>query len=129
MDENLLRKILKAPVNTTKEVLYLETGCLPVKFIIMKRRFLYYHHIIKRPNSELIYKIYRAQKIKPCKGDWINLINKDENLLNITLNEENDKKLSKYKFKKNINKVIRETAFKHLMNKKESRSKIKPLIY
>ena len=117
MDETLLRKILKAPANTTKEALYLETGCIPVKFVIMKRRLLYYHHIIKRPNSELIYKIYKAQQLKPSKGDWINLLNEDESLLNIKLNEEKDKKLSKYKFKKSINKVIRETAFEYLINK------------
>ena len=95
----------------------------------MRRRLLYYHHIIKRPNTELIYKIYKAQKLKPCKGDWINLINQDEKLLNINLNEEKDKRLSKYKFKKNINKVIRESAFKYLLSKKESRSKIEPLYY
>lgn len=47
--------------------LYLETGCIPVKSIILKRRLLYYYHIIKRPKYELIYKVYKAQKLKPCK--------------------------------------------------------------
>ena len=48
IDEILMRKILKTPANTCKEALFLETGCLPVKYIIMKRRLMYLQQIVKR---------------------------------------------------------------------------------
>ena len=38
IDLMLLRKILNAPKSTPKEILYLELGCIPLKFIIQKRR-------------------------------------------------------------------------------------------
>ena len=34
-DENLLRSILECPMTTPKEMLYLELGCLPIRFILM----------------------------------------------------------------------------------------------
>ena len=43
--EQLLR--LKTPAKTYKESLFLETGCKPVKFLIMQRRLLYHHHILR----------------------------------------------------------------------------------
>ena len=95
----------------------------------MKRRIMYFHHIVKRKENELIKKVYKAQKLNPCKGDWINLLNEDEKILKIKLNEDEVKKLSKYKFKKLIDKAILEAAFEFLMKKKEKRSKIEPLSY
>ena len=42
-DENLLRKILEAPISTPKCMLYLETGCKPVRYIVMMRRLMFFH--------------------------------------------------------------------------------------
>ena len=44
----------------------------------MQRRLLFHHHILKRPKTELIRKVYSAQKIKPTKGDFIELVEKDK---------------------------------------------------
>ena len=41
-DENLLRKILEAPISTPKCMLYLETGCKPVWYIVMTRRLMFF---------------------------------------------------------------------------------------
>ena len=41
VDEYLLRSILGAPSKTPKEALFLETGCIPIKFILKMRRAMY----------------------------------------------------------------------------------------
>ena len=45
-DEELLRKILEAPVSTPKCMLYLETGSKPVRYLLMTRRLMFYHYIL-----------------------------------------------------------------------------------
>ena len=127
MDEYLLRKILKTPSSTSKEALYLETGCIPIRYILMKRRLMYYHHIIKRPSNELINKFYKAQKLKPSKGDWVKLIENDKQILKIDHEDEEIEKMSKYKFKKFVKKVIAEGALAYLLKIKETHSKLKDL--
>ena len=41
IDEDLLRRLLKAHSKIPKEVLYLETGSLPIRFILKSRRIMY----------------------------------------------------------------------------------------
>ena len=80
-------------------MLHLETGTLPVKYIIAMRRLLYHHNIISRNESELICKVYSAQKINPKKGDWINLLKNDFDLIGETIDDKTIKSLKKNKYK------------------------------
>ena len=48
VDEYLLRKILNAHSKTPKEMLCLETGAIPIRFVIQNRRLSYLHHILTR---------------------------------------------------------------------------------
>ena len=129
VDEYLLRKIVGAPSKTPKETLYLETGCKPLKFIVKKRRLMYLHHILKRKDDELIHKFYKAQKLKPSKNDWVVTIEEDKKYLDIKMEDNDIRKLSKYKFKQILNEKIKEHSFKFLIKKKESHSKTENLIY
>ena len=43
LDEHLIRQIMKGHSKTTIESLYLETGILPIKYIIISRRLSYSH--------------------------------------------------------------------------------------
>lgn len=54
IDEDLLRGILKAHRKTPSEFLHLETGTLPIRFILAQRRINYLKHIISRDSEELI---------------------------------------------------------------------------
>jgi len=67
VDEYLLRGILKSHSKVAKESIYLETGLLPIRFIIKKRRLNYLRHILSRDKEELISKVYYAQKRRPGK--------------------------------------------------------------
>ena len=51
VDEDLLRGLLKAHSKIPLEALYLETGCIPVRFIIKSRRLSYLHTILQKDSE------------------------------------------------------------------------------
>ena len=124
VDEYLLRSILGAPAKTPKEALFLESGCVPVKFILKMRRLMYLHHILRRPKEELIRKFYDAQKAKLSKGDWVKTALENIKELNLNLDEEKISQMSKYKFKKIVKEKLLTVAFNYLIEKKQTHSKM-----
>ena len=76
-----------------------------------------------------IRKVFDAQKRKPVLNDWVNIIKKDCEDLNIILNESQIGSLKKYKFKSIVKEKIRNIAFKYLMDIKESQSKLSNVVY
>ena len=52
-DKILLRKFLEVPVSTPSELLYLETGNIPILDIIKSRRIMYLHYIMTSPQNAL----------------------------------------------------------------------------
>ena len=54
VDEDLLRGLLKAHSKIPLEALYLETGSIPIRFIIKSRRLSYLHTILQRESEELV---------------------------------------------------------------------------
>ena len=74
IDLMLIRNLLKGHSKTAKEAFYLETGLIPIRFIVMKRRVMYLHHILHRQESELIRKVYEVQKYVPTKNDWFGVV-------------------------------------------------------
>ena len=62
------------------------------------RRLNYLHNILKKPDNELIKRVYEAQKHKPTQGDWIELIRNNFELIEEDFDEDMVKQMSKYKF-------------------------------
>ena len=79
-------------------MLYIETGSIPIKFIIKQRRLSYLHHILTRKDTELIKKVYIAQKRKPVKDDWFLTIKKDMDDINLNLSDAEIGEFKKEKF-------------------------------
>ena len=77
IDESLLRKLLNAHSKTPLEALYLELGCLPLRYIIKARRLNYLHYLVNLKDDELLAKFFKAQLNSPTKGDWINTVKDD----------------------------------------------------
>ena len=110
IDANFLRKIMKSHSKTPKEALYLETGLLPIKYVAMQRRLMYLHHILKRPQHELIRKVYETQKSLPTKNDWYQQISEDRNKLGLSISDEEMSTMSKDGFKELLVKAVRSLA-------------------
>ena len=129
VDEYLLRSILGVPSKTPKEALFLETGCIPVKYLLKMRRIMYLHHIVRRPETELIRKFYEAQKSKISKGDWVQMVQENMKQINLKMSDLEIAKMSKNKFKKIVKKHITTAAFSELIRVKETHSKMQDTKY
>ena len=92
VDDYFLRELLNAHSKTAKEMLYLETGAKPIRFVIKNRRLGYLHHILTRDQDEVLYKFYTSQLRNPTKDDWVNSIMKDKTEMNLNLPDEQIKK-------------------------------------
>ena len=57
VDVMLLRSLLNAPQSTPKEMLFLELGVLPLRFIIRQRRLNFLVYILKQDNESMISKV------------------------------------------------------------------------
>ena len=102
--DHLLRLLVGAHSKTPLAFLYLETGAIPIRFIMACRRMIYLQTIIKRSSSELTKRIYLAQKEDPIKGDFYWLVIKDFQMIGETLNENEIRCRSKINHKNNIKK-------------------------
>ena len=122
----LIKKDFKGTLKNTKRVSLLRNGS---RFIIKSRRLSYLHHILKRKESELIHRVYHAQKRQPVKGDWVNLIEDDLDCLSINLKENEIQKMNKNKFKKYVKGKVKSRALKYLNQIKEKHSKVKDIKY
>ena len=107
-DEQLLRKVLEAPSKTPKCMLYLETGCKPLRFVIMKRQMMFFHYILKEDKNSLIRRFFDAQLKNPGKNDWVLTIGKNLEELEIVLDVDQIEMTTENQFETLVEKSIDE---------------------
>ena len=129
VDEHLLRSLVKAHSKTPLEFLYLEAGAVPIRFIISSRRLIYLQTILKREDSELTKKIYKAQKNNPSKGDFTELVKADFALIGESPDETAVENSDKHSYKNFIKAKIKKAALKYLNEKKIAHSKVSSINY
>ena len=77
-------------------------------------------------DAELVKRVFIAQKLSPCKDDWIHQLREDWAECNITLSEEEIKSMKIFTFRKLVNEKISELSVKSLKiknNEEKSKSK------
>ena len=129
VDEMLLRKLLKTPISTPKIALYLETGSIPIRYILKKRRIMYLHHIITRREEALIRRVLMAQISKPAKGDWCNVVREDMDSLGLEISFEEVGAMNKEQLKILIDNQLAKHAFEDLNSEKAKFSKMTSISY
>ena len=112
-DNDLMRKILNCHSKTACELFWLETGKIPIRYIISKRRFMYLWLIVRQNDEQLLKKGYNARKMKPTKGDWYNMIQEEKTKFEIDKTGEQIAKMSKSKFKRIVDKKVNSNAIKN----------------
>ena len=125
VDQSLLRQILNAHKGTPIEFLYLETGCVPIKWIIAQRRINYLQHILSRKDGELIKKVLEAQKENPVAGDFVKLVENDLKCLGLKYSDLQATRLSK----KELRKIVKDVAFGKLAESMQRSTKVKDIRY
>ena len=129
VDEALLRGLLAAHTKTPLEALYLETGSLPLRYILKSRRIMYLHNILKKDETELIRKIYETQKQNPTPGDFSELVRNDITEIGLNMSDLQISQLSKQKFKSIVKNKIKDAALNYLNGVKRGHSKMQSLSY
>ena len=105
-------------------MLFLETGCVPFREIIRKRRILFLHYILNEDDNSLIKKFLMKQKESKKSKDWINQVLSDIKELNLEVDFEDIRKMQKSRLKIMLNEAIKMKAFVDLAQKKEMHSKV-----
>jgi hypothetical protein len=90
-----MKKIFNAHTKIASELFFLETGKIPFRFVIYKRRLMYLWHILTINENELIYKVYSVQKLQTTKGDWFKIIQKTKDFFSIEKSYEEIKEMKK----------------------------------
>ena len=129
IDEALIRGLVSGHSKIPVTALYLETGQIPVRFVMACRRILYLQTILHCDPEELIYRVYAAQKREPVPGDFCQLVEKDLQLLDLQLSDETISRMSKYDLKILVKTKSRKQAFQYLIAIKETKTKLDNICY
>ena len=129
IDEALIRGIVIGHSKIPVPALFLETGQVPIRFLLACRRKLYLQTILQRNPEELILRVYTAQKNEPVAGDFYQLVQNDLHLLGLQLSEESLTSMSKYDLKALVKSSAKREAFKYLISLKETKSKMDDICY
>ena len=116
LDGKILRAILGAHCKVPSEMLYLETGAVPISHVISVRRLVYLQTILKKSNNEIVKKVYLAQKRNPCNGDWIKLIDSDKKKYNLTISDEEIEAMTEHDYKSLVKKRVKEEIILRALN-------------
>ena len=125
VDEIFLRKILEAPSSSPKCMLYLETGCKPIRFVIKMRRLMFLQYILKEDPDSLVSQFFHAQDANPSKNDWSLSCKKDMEELNLNMSHEDIREMSCDRFKNVVSEATTKLALEYLNVEKGKLNKVK----
>ena len=121
VDEIWIRNLMDCSSSVPKDLLYLELGLIPIRYIIQTRRVLFLHHILQQKKDSLLYRFFIAQLENPTYRDWVSQVLEDLEILEISLEIEEIQTMKIDKFKHIVKKSVKEKAFLYLLQKKTDR--------
>ena len=127
VDLMFLRKLMKAPKTTPKEMFFLELGCVPIRQIITEKRISFLHYILNQDSKSYIYNFFQSQLVSRTKRDWITTVMNYLEKLEIHFSFEEIRKMKKDHFMKLIKDRIKSKTFQEMEKVKGSHSKVKNL--
>ena len=120
-DLSFFRKLFLAHSKSAKESFLLETGKLPLSFILINRRLMYWHHIVNSKKEGLLFKFYTIlfkfytiQKSCPARNDWVTEIRNDMNKIGLDITDTEAQDMSKTRFKAMLRRKVTSAALKYL---------------
>ena len=126
-DTILMRKILSASGNPSKSFMMPELGIVPVRYVIMKKRLQFLHHILTESTETLIRQVFDVLNEDSRKGDFVYLTNHDKIELEIDLSNEEISSISKWSWKKYLREKVTKAAFKFLIEDNDRKEKTRDI--
>ena len=127
-DKLFFTQLFSVPQTCPYEAFFLETNALPIRYILIGRRLMYYWLLLNKPDDDLAKKIYQTQKQHRCKDDWVTEIEENLKLCEIRLSESEIKNMGQNKFRKIVHTQIRMKADEYLSSLRSKHSKTEHLI-
>ena len=129
VDLDLLRNIFKCPTSTPSCVMYLDLQCIPIRFVLKKRRLIFVQYILQQDSNSLIYTFFEAQKGDSIKGDLVSQVMEDLEQLDIKLTFDQIKQYPKEKFKMMIKDKVNKVSYIWLIKEKEKLKSVQNIHY
>ena len=118
VDKSLWCNLLEVAKTVPYDLICLDMGLEPLRYVIMKRRLIYLQFILKQKETSMVKKFLKTQIICPKKKDWIQTVKSNLEHLKINLTLDNIEEMPKETYKKLIKKRIKECAFDYLIDKR-----------
>lgn len=129
IDHQLMRFFCNGHAKTPVEFLYLETGCIQLNNMVSMGRIMYLHHILNRNDSELIKRVFSAQRESPTPGDFVELVKSDLQSIGEIFDENAILGRSKIQYKNFIKEKVRMAAFNDMKNLQKKHLKVMNIQY
>ena len=126
-DKDLFMRLFSSPRTTPSEAFYLETSTIPIRFIVMGRRLMFYWNILQKPDVELVRQVFNGMKEFPTENDWYGEVKEDLVFCDIPFTEEEISHMSKLSFKKVVKDSIKRKTSEYLEDKIRQHSKTKDM--
>ena len=97
---------------------------MPLRFIIIGRRLMFYWSILQKSESELVRRFLTAQELNPVRKDLCLQFKDDMKTCNIILTSSEISSMKKCKFKKLVYTQLREVSREYLLSLKGKHSKL-----
>ena len=97
-DKLFFTKLFGVPNSCAYESYFLEPGALPIRFILIGRRLMYYWSLLNKSDNELVKNVFKTQKQFPIRDDWILEVQENLKFCDIELSEDQIKNMKKNKF-------------------------------
>ena len=123
LNRKILRAILRANSKLPSQMLYLETGAIPIAHVISVKRLVYFQNILKKQDDDIIKKVYLAQKSNPSNVGWFNDSEKENYILNIS--DDFIEAITENKYKSLLKQKVAEKEFEDLKLIQNKHSKVK----
>ena len=108
------KQLFNSHSKTGIECYYNESASIPIRIKVSARRLMYWWHILSVDKSELIHRVYTAQKLSPVYGDWVKQLDIDKQQFNITLSDTEITSISQQKFRNYVMKTSLELTIQYL---------------
>ena len=124
-DLGLLRRILKAPKSTPKEMIYLELGCIPLRDLIRQRRLAFLFYIVNQDQNSMIYRVFQSQMKNKTSKDWVSTVQTDISEIGMDVKIADIRDMKKTAYMRMLKQHIKKKAFIELEKIKANHSKVK----
>ena len=119
---SFLKRILHAPKSAPTAIVIGELGVLPLEFEIQSRKLMFLQHILKLDQTDPVKQVYYEQLTNSFEPNWANEVESIKRSMDLMIDDESIKEMSKSAWKERVSKAIKEGARKEV-NKMNDRLK------